>query len=179
MKPLKRLQSGRLNFNIFMTSFGWSCILWSNRGISRLFLPCREKDSLLTCIKKEFDYSLFSKSLAPGQIIRDIKGYFDGGKPLLDYALDFTGCTPFQVMVYNRTKTIPYGQIKTYLWISRRIKNNNSQRAVGGALAKNPLPIFIPCHRVIKSNGDIGGFSAGTGVHLKEKMLLLERGCYG
>jgi methylated-DNA-[protein]-cysteine S-methyltransferase len=78
--------------------------------------------------------------------------------------------TPFQKGVWEMVKTIPYGQTRTYKWVAEKIGNPEAFRAVGQALKKNPLPGIIPCHRVIRSDGKLGGFSKG----LKEKARLLK-----
>ena len=85
--------------------------------------------------------------------------------------LDLDNATAFQRRVWRATQTIPYGQTRSYAWVADQI-NCNSARAIGQALSKNPIPIIIPCHRVIKSDGSLGGFSAGLG--LKEVLLDLE-----
>ncbi len=78
--------------------------------------------------------------------------------------------TPFQKKVWRTVKTIPCGQTRSYKWVAERIGNPQAFRAVGQALKKNPLPGIIPCHRVIRSDGKLGGFSKGW----KEKKRLLE-----
>ena len=76
--------------------------------------------------------------------------------------------------MWRTTRKIPYGQVRTYAWVAERIGEPNSARAVGGALGKNPVPIFIPCHRVVGSHGSLGGF--GAGLNVKERLLALEAG---
>jgi methylated-DNA-[protein]-cysteine S-methyltransferase len=78
--------------------------------------------------------------------------------------------TNFQKKVWEVVKTIPYGQTRTYKWVAEKIGNPKAFRAVGQALKKNPLPGIIPCHRVIRSDGKLGGFSKGS----KEKERLLK-----
>jgi len=77
--------------------------------------------------------------------------------------------TPFERKVFKVTSTIPAGQTRTYQWIARRIGSPRAVRAVGRVLSKNPLPVMIPCHRVIRKDGTIGGYSLGE----KEKEVLL------
>lgn len=71
------------------------------------------------------------------------------------------GFTPFQIRVYKAVAKIPFGQVKSYKWVAQRINNPYSYRAVGQALKRNPYLGTIPCHRVIKSDGSIGGFAGG------------------
>jgi len=77
--------------------------------------------------------------------------------------------TPFQEKVYKATKEIPRGQVRSYQWLAKRIGKPGAPRAAGNALNKNPTPVVVPCHRVVKSDGSLGGFSKG----LKAKVRLL------
>ncbi len=82
--------------------------------------------------------------------------------------------TKFQVMVWKYLKTIPKGQIRTYKQVAKAIKRPLSYRAVANAIAKNPYSPLIPCHRVIKSDGSVGGYSGKGGVKTKVKLLKSE-----
>ena len=81
--------------------------------------------------------------------------------------------TPFSKKVYKAVLSIPLGEVRTYKWVARRIGNPRACRAVGQALKDNPWPIIIPCHRVIASNGNLGGYSRG--IKRKRKLLELEK----
>ncbi len=83
------------------------------------------------------------------------------------------GCTPFQRDVLRAACEIKPGQARTYKWIAERIGRPNAQRAVGSALKKNPLPLLIPCHRVVASGKRIGGYALG--VELKKELLEFEK----
>jgi len=80
--------------------------------------------------------------------------------------------TTFQQAVWRAAMAIPYGETRSYSWIAKRIKNPKAGRAVGQALGVNPIPIIIPCHRVIDATGGLGGFSGGLG--MKKRLLALE-----
>jgi methylated-DNA-[protein]-cysteine S-methyltransferase len=95
--------------------------------------------------------------------------YFAGERRKFDVPLDASG-TPFQQKVWKAARVIPFGQTRSYWWIAVRLGDPHAMRAVGGALGANPLPLFIPCHRVLRSDGALGGFSAG----LEWKRLLLD-----
>ena len=82
--------------------------------------------------------------------------------------------TKFQVIVWKYLKTIPKGQIRTYKQVAKAIKRPLSYRAVANAIAKNPYSPLIPCHRVIKSDGSVGGYSGKGGVKTKVKLLKSE-----
>ena len=95
------------------------------------------------------------------------------GKRGFSAALDFSGLTPFQRLVLKKTLQIPAGEVRSYQWVAKEIGARRAVRAVGTALARNPLPILIPCHRVVRTDGRIGHYSAG-GPGVKAKLLALE-----
>ena len=98
--------------------------------------------------------------------------YFNGEKPNIDnLKLKLEG-TPFQINVWNILKTISYGQTVTYGFVAQKINSKTSARAVGGAIGHNPIPIIIPCHRVVGTNNNLTGFTGG--IDVKIKLLKLE-----
>lgn len=97
--------------------------------------------------------------------------YFAGTRTVFDVPLAPEG-TPFQSDVWKACSQIPYGQTRSYWWIAVRIGNPHAMRAVGGALGANPLPLFIPCHRVVRQDGKLGGFTCG--IEWKKALLALE-----
>jgi len=106
------------------------------------------------------------------ETIRQLGSYFAGKLENFDLPLAPEG-TPFQLDVWKRLCDIPYGETISYGELARRIGNPNASRAVGLANGSNPIPIVIPCHRVIGSNGKLTGY--GGGLPIKEKLLALER----
>ena len=98
------------------------------------------------------------------------KQYLAGQRITFSQGLDLRGATSFQQAVWKATSAIPYGETRSYSWVAERIGKPLAARAVGQALGRNPVPIIVPCHRVIASEGDLGGFSGG----LELKRLLLE-----
>lgn len=104
--------------------------------------------------------------------IRQLQSYFTGALERFSLTLAPEG-TPFQLDVWRRLCDIPYGETISYGELARRIGKPNASRAVGLANGTNPLPIVIPCHRVIGSNGKLTGY--GGGLPIKEKLLALER----
>jgi len=81
--------------------------------------------------------------------------------------------TSFQRRVYTVVKQIPVGQVRTYAWVARKVNRPGAARAVGNALNRNPFPIIVPCHRVVRSNGSVGGYAFGK--DLKKQLLEIER----
>jgi len=105
------------------------------------------------------------------EVVRQLEAYFDGKLKDFDLPLILDG-TEFQLLVWNNLRKIPYGETISYGQLAKRIGSPDAARAVGLANGSNPIPIIIPCHRVIGSNGDLTGF--GGGLPLKKKLLALE-----
>ena len=106
------------------------------------------------------------------ETVRELRAYFAGDLERFNLDLAPEG-TPFQLTVWKRLCEIPFGETISYGELARRIGNPNASRAVGLANGSNPIPIVIPCHRVIGSNGKLTGY--GGGLPIKEKLLALER----
>lgn len=105
------------------------------------------------------------------EVIRQLQAYFEGNLKEFDLPLVLDG-TKFQLLVWHNLREIPYGETVSYGQLARRIGKPEASRAVGLANGSNPIPIIIPCHRVIGSNGDLTGF--GGGLPVKKKLLALE-----
>ena len=105
--------------------------------------------------------------------IRQLSEYFQGVRTAFELPFNLRG-TPFQQDVWRALQDIPYGHTLTYGEIAEKIGRPGSARAVGGAVGANPLPIVIPCHRVMGSSGAITGYSAGDGIPTKKALLDLE-----
>ena len=143
----------------------------SENGVVKFILPGMTEDEIMSA------FSLQSSAFSKGrfrEIKESVKRYFDGEKIDFNFHLDLSYSSSFQRSVYKITKTIPYGEVKTYKWIAKKIGLPDASRAVGGALSSNPIPLLIPCHRVIREDGGMGGFTAHGGIDLKMKMLKME-----
>ena len=105
------------------------------------------------------------------RLARDIAAYAEEGGPCPQAELDFSGCTKFQKKIYALVQEIPRGGAMTYGQVAEKAALSGAARAVGRALAANPFPILIPCHRVLARNG-LGGFAFG--LEIKERLLELE-----
>lgn len=131
------------------------------------------------------DNRLYSIGLAPkieetkdssfGEVVvKQLDEYFKGKLKKFDVPVFFDGATEFQKEVYKKLVTVEYGKTKSYKELAEMINNPNASRAVGTALGKNPIPIVVPCHRIIQTAGKIGQFSLG-GSHVKKFLLALEK----
>lgn len=99
----------------------------------------------------------------------ELDEYFLGRRSSFDVPLDWGGMPPFRRAVLEATTAVPFGHVDTYASIARRIGNPKATRAVGNALGRNPIPVIVPCHRVIRSDASIGGYTGGLGI--KEFLL--------
>lgn len=105
--------------------------------------------------------------------VQQVREYFAGERHTFDVSLSVHG-TAFQEAVWEQMRLIPYGETRSYLDIARAIGNEKSVRAVGGACGANPIPLIIPCHRVLGKSGALTGFSAAGGVTTKSQLLRFE-----
>jgi methylated-DNA-[protein]-cysteine S-methyltransferase len=149
------------NFTI-ETALGTIAVTASNEGLLSLVLPTR-------C----FSGPRLDSPFEFAELVDNLKAYFDGRKVCFDnIKLDLSSATPFQSKVWKATRSIPYGETRSYRWVAEQIGKPGAYRAVGQALGKNPLPIIIPCHRVIASDRSFGGYSGGR--EMKQHLLNLE-----
>src|SRR5260370_21060119 len=105
-------------------------------------------------------------------LARELAEYFRGGRHDFGVDVDLSGLTPFQTRVLLATAKIPFGEVRTYGTVAKRAGNAKASRAAGGALNHNPIPIVVPCHRVVGSNGSLVGYAGGLDV--KRKLLAIE-----
>lgn len=110
------------------------------------------------------------QALAPYK--HELRTYFKGETIRFNEPLDIYG-TSFQLEVWEALRQVPYGEVVTYTQIATAINNKRAVRAVASAIGKNPLLIFIPCHRVIRKSGELGGFREG--IQMKKELLQLEQ----
>ena len=160
-----------LKFACFNTERGWVAVLGSSAGLRRVTFPAPDEKSAIDAIAQGLTASRDESDFA--EVKSALKDYFRGEQVEFLFPLDLEGYTVFQQDVWGATSRIPYGQLRSYGWIAAEIGRSNAPRAVGQALGANPLPIIIPCHRVVRSDGSLGGFSGG--LHWKEELIGLER----
>jgi len=153
----------------FETSLGTCALRWTDGGIASVRLPS-PRTSALPRVDDGED--------VPQAVRAAIAGIVDvlGGKAadLGFVVLDQQGIDPLRRAVYAATRTIPPGTTATYGEIARAIDRPDAARDVGAALARNPFPIIVPCHRVLGADGKLTGFSAPGGLETKRRMLELE-----
>lgn len=157
----------------FETPFGTTFAAATPRGVLRLDWGVEDAAARAGRLREEFP--LWGVDEAPDAletVVAEIREYFRGDRRSFQLSPDLTGLTPFQVEVLEATAEVPFGERVTYGGLARRIDRPNASRAVGNALGRNPVPIVVPCHRVVRSDGTLGGYTAGAGY--KEQLLELE-----
>lgn len=155
-------------FSVFLTAAGWVGLQASSAGLQRVILP-RKSDSE---VRKLLSAGAEEKPDAFTDIQERLCAYFSGYRTVFPDKLDFSGATDFQQEVWQAARLIPYGVTQSYQWVAAQIGRPGAARAVGNALGKNPVPVIVPCHRVVASNGELGGFTGG--IVLKKLLLRLE-----
>ncbi|MGA2604556.1 MAG: methylated-DNA--[protein]-cysteine S-methyltransferase [Verrucomicrobiia bacterium] len=151
---------------IVPTKLGPFRVQYSPRGISRVEFPSACSDGLRPP-KTAAPPPLFIRKFSSR-----LRRYADGKPVRWSVPLDLSAGTAFQQAVWRALKTIPRGETRSYGWVAQKIGQPKASRAVGAACGANPVPVIVPCHRVIASDGSIGGF--GGGLPLKRRLLQIE-----
>jgi methylated-DNA-[protein]-cysteine S-methyltransferase len=157
------------------TTWGWVGIAWSARGLARVTLPQPSEGDVL----RQLPAAAKARpepppGLDPALLLEKLRRYVDGEDVVFDEPLDPAIGGEFQRTVWALCRVIPRGQTSTYGELARQAGSPAASRAVGQAMARNPWPIVVPCHRVLGSNGRLTGF--GGGLEMKRAMLLMEGG---
>ncbi len=153
------------------TAWGWVGIAGSPSGLLALTLPEPTQEKALKPLLEHWGEAKPYDDPQLDGLKRRLQQYFDGQHVLFDEPLDLRA-TAFQRRVWSAVRDIPYGETRSYGQIARQVGSPGAARAVGQALAANPLPIVVPCHRVIGSDGNLCGF--GSGLDLKLRLLEME-----
>jgi methylated-DNA-[protein]-cysteine S-methyltransferase len=162
-----------MEYTVFQTNFGWMAIVGSEHGLVSICLPLDSAQEALESQGELIEYAAFAPKRFK-DLIKNMKAYFSGQKVSFQDKIDFSVATFFQAKVWQEARFITYGETRSYKWLAEKVGTPRAGRAVGQVLGKNKLPIIIPCHRVLKSNGQLGGF--GGGLEMKRRLLNLEAG---
>jgi methylated-DNA-[protein]-cysteine S-methyltransferase len=149
----------------------WAAV--SERGLAALDMQV-EREAFIASLHKR-GYALSSQRVEmAAEALRQVVEYLEGKRRSFDFAIDWECLRPFQRQVLQETCAIPYGETATYAEIAARIGKPRAPRAVGRAQATNPMPLAIPCHRVLGSDGKLHGYGAGEGLKTKAWLLRME-----
>jgi methylated-DNA-[protein]-cysteine S-methyltransferase len=162
-----------LFFRSMETAHGFAGFVASRRGLRRVYLPFRSIGSLKRAINLDFPDAIEGRELMPA-FARKLERYFAGEEVEFDVRLDGSDWTDFELDVWQACRRIGYGQTRSYKHLAEYVGRPGGARAVGTAMSRNPCPIVVPCHRVVKSDGSLGGFSSPGGVDQKRQLLEME-----
>lgn len=162
------------HYHLFETKLGLCGIAWSDEGITRFRLPDPDRDAA----ERQFrGRTATAPPPAIAGVVEQAKRYFAGERiAFTNIDLDLSAVDPFRRTIYDALRKVGFGETVTYGELAKRAGANEPQAAqdVGVAMARNPVPLIIPCHRVLAAGGKIGGFSAPGRTETKQRMLALE-----
>jgi methylated-DNA-[protein]-cysteine S-methyltransferase len=150
--------------------FGTLYAASTHRGLVRLAFPEESLDEFLERLARKLSPRIVAAPASLDSVRRELDEYFSGRRRAFDLALDWALITPFARRVLRKTAAIPYGGHLSYAEVAAEAGSPRGARAAGNALGSNPIPIVIPCHRVLHSGGGLGGYGGG----LDRKRFLLE-----
>jgi methylated-DNA-[protein]-cysteine S-methyltransferase len=164
-------------YTIFETTNGFAALAWNENGVTSLRLPASSEGRAEASVLRRFPQARrTTPSAQMASLISEIKRYFDGEK--VDFSavpLDMGSQDPFFARVYAEVRKLGWGETTTYGAVAKVLgAEPQAARDVGQAMASNPIPLIVPCHRVLAAGGRIGGFSAPGGSRSKAKMLEIE-----
>ena len=171
------MSQAQRNYHVFETAMGFSAIAWSDAGVARFQLPTKTAETAERLIRRRFEGA--EAGAPPGDVtavVAAAKRYFDGEETDFSHVrLDLAGEDAFFARIYAALRRVGWGRTTTYGALANELgAGREAARDVGEAMAKNPAPLIIPCHRVLAAGGKIGGFSAPGGSRTKMRMLELE-----
>jgi len=161
------------HYHVFETKLGFAAIAWNDAGVTRFNLPGPKE----TATNRLGGATPAEPPSHIAAIVDQTKRYFAGERIDFDaIGLDLSHVDPFRRTIYDALRKVGFGETVTYGELAKRVGANEPQAAqdVGVAMARNPVPLIIPCHRVLAAGGKLGGFSGPGRTEAKQKMLALE-----
>jgi methylated-DNA-[protein]-cysteine S-methyltransferase len=165
------------HYHVFDTAMGFCAVAWSEAGVVRFQLPVKSAEAAERLMRRR------APGAEPGAPPEDVAGavaaakrYFDGEETDFSHVrLDLGGVDPFFTQIYAALRRVGWGGTTSYGALAKEVgAGREAARDVGEAMARNPAPLIVPCHRVLAAGGKIGGFSAPGGAKTKIRMLELE-----
>jgi methylated-DNA-[protein]-cysteine S-methyltransferase len=144
------------------------------RGLLNIHYGAEPSSIELRRIVRTYGPGVLPDARRVDDVARELDQYFNGKRRDFDVAVDLSPLTPFQRKVLAVTARVPYGELITYAKVAHKAGNDRAYRAAAGAIGDNPIPIVVPCHRVVASDGTLGGYAGG--LDAKRRLLKLERG---
>ena len=170
--PTQPIKVESLTYDILRTPVGLIGIAATPKGLCNVQSRIKNRADYCGYLGKLYSVRPDHNAKKMRGIANQIEKYFNNKIERFSYPLDIVQGTSFQKKVWRKLQTIPYGETRSYLWLAKAVGNPKACRAVGNANGGNPIPIVIPCHRVILSDGGLGGYTRGTAI--KKFLLKLE-----
>lgn len=152
--------------------FGTLLLAKTPRGLVRIGLPNQDADDLLVDLARRVSPRVLEAPAELDETRRELDLYFEGKLDRFDLPLDWQLSEGFRLKVLRAIARIPYGQTRNYTQMARSAGNQRAVRAAGTACGRNPIPLVVPCHRVLRSGGALGGY--GGGLPMKRRLLEIE-----
>lgn len=160
-------------YGMVQTAAGWAALVERDGKVLGVVLPAETPDHAHAQVAEGWPNARYDPATL-AEVQSGIRDYFAGQPVKFNAPLDLSDLPPFRRRVLEACQQIPYGQRRTYGDLARQIGRPRAARAVGQALGRNPIPLLVPCHRVVQSDGGLGGFSSPSGPQQKAELLRLE-----
>lgn len=163
-----------MHYDIFETEMGWVAVVGTEHGVVRMSLPEPIIEQAYDHVRPEIEHADLDPD-ALADVRAQVQSYCAGGDAdLTKVQIDMTKMSPFFKKARQACREIPSGETRTYAWLADQAGNIRAARGAGQAMAKNPVALLVPCHRVIGSDGELHGFGGGVGLPMKERLLRME-----
>lgn len=151
---------------------GTLLVATTGKGVVRISFHSEAEDLVLEELARRVSPRVVRSARKVAGVARELDEYFAGRRKRFDYPLDWSLVGPYARKVLRATAAIPFGKVSTYREVASKAGNPAASRAAGNALGSNPIPVVVPCHRVLRTGGGLGGY--GGGLEVKEHLLRLE-----
>lgn len=169
----KREGLASVGYDVVETPVGPLWIAMGPKGVAGIHFGTEPSEAELRRLVRLFGPGIVPDRRRTSGLARELDQYFGGRRRAFDVPVDLRGITMFQGRVLRALTRIPYGSLSSYAAVADRCGFHGAARATGGAVGSNPVPIVVPCHRVIASDGTLGGY--GGGLDVKRYLLSIER----
>ncbi len=162
----------KVYYSGFDSPFGHVFVASTPKGVCLVSFSKITETKFLSLLRKRFQKDIIRNDKILANAKKSLLDYFDGCSVRFKVPLDLSIGTQFQRKVWRKVREIPYGELRSYKWVARSIGRAHASRAVGNAVGRNPVAPIVPCHRVVCSDGTLGGYSSG--IAIKKRLLNLE-----
>lgn len=171
--PAKPIPTDTLYYAVLESPVGLLGVAATERGVCNIRTAQESESQFVRYLEEVYTARPENNGKRLKPALDQLQAYFRGELAEFDCALDLSSGTDFQQAVWRLLRTIPYGETRSYGWLAQALSKPQAHRAVGNANGRNPVPIIVPCHRVIQADGGLGGYTGG--LHIKEFLLDLEQ----